>query len=277
MMQHKIDYYSYSKNLWGKKETPGTIPAKVAPAIVRQHIPSYMPQDERDWIAAPKKKYFLEGIHFNRHCGVWVSKNGLILTEHTGLGCTYLEEQGLLGTLINEQSENCTRIDIASDILTDITAIEFITSRDSKSAKSYKIEKSSHGLTYNLGSKHSERHVKVYRYDPPHPRSDFLRIEYTYHREDAKIISRMLRDGVSIEDISVLSGKRYKWTHSCYKPHIPATDAEIKAWRPERKGGKTLFWLYKQVIPAIAKEVEAGHVDLEALIADIRKAVTKRS
>lgn len=270
-MQHKIDYFSYSVNLWGKKETPSSIPAKVAPQILRQNIPAYMPQEGSLWHGAPKKKHFMEGLMYDNHTGIWLSRNGLILVEHTGKGCDYLEQENLLESVIKDHAERCSRIDIASDILTDTQPLEFCDERDSKSTRSYKIEKSGHGFTVNLGAKTSERHTKVYRYDPPHPRSDFLRIEYTYHRQDAKIISRMLRDGSSIADIAVLSGKRYQWKHEAYKPHIPATDAEIKAWRPERKGGKTLFWLHSQVIPAIAKEVQSGNLDLEEFIAELRK------
>lgn len=271
MMQHKVDYFSYSKNLWGKKERPGNIPAKVAPTILRQHIPAYMPQDESEWLPAPKKKHFVEGLLYNHHTGIWISHNGLILIEHTGQGCDYLEENGLLEQVISDNADTCTRIDIASDIMTPIDPITFAEARQSAATRSYKIEKSGHGVTVNLGAKTSERHTKVYRYDPPHPRSAFLRIEYTYHREDAKIISRMLRDGTKIADISVLSGKRYGWKHESYKPHKPATDEEIKAWRPERKGGKTVFWLHNQVIPAIVKQAELGNLDIEDFIAEIRR------
>lgn len=47
---------------------------------------------------------------------------------------------------------------------------------------------------------------------------------------------------------------------------------EIQAYRPERREGKTVTWLYTQVIASIARLTKDGHLDLEDYIHEIRKA-----
>jgi len=271
-MQHKVDYFSYSKNLWGKRETPGKLQPKVYAPITIQNIPDYMPEFADGWKIIPNRPGTVFGVNYERHCNVWLGHDGMVTVEHTGLGCLYLEEKGLLYKVIADYAEQCTRIDLASDILTDADPLEFVEKRADKRTKSHEDKKSNSGRTFVLGSKSSERHTKVYRYTHPHPRHMFLRIEYTFHREDAKIIARMC-DEFSLPGLCISSGKRYGWEHPDYQPDLNATAYEIRAWRPERRGGKTVFWLHNQVIPAIAKAASRGEIDLEELISDIRLAV----
>jgi len=270
-MQFKVDYFSYTRNLWGKRETPEKLNPKVFGAITRQHLPDYMPEPEL-WTVCKPRKLTVFGFDYAKHCKVWLSYDGIITVEHTGLGCAFLDERGLLYSLIEREAENCSRIDIATDILTKADPKDFADLRTNKSARSHEDKQSNSGRTFVIGSKTSERHTKVYRYNEGHPRSEFLRIEYTYHREDAKIVARKCLNPENLRDIAIVSGERYGWTHPDYKPLKPASIHEIKAWRPERKGGKTVYWLHTQVIPAIAKAVDKGEIDLEEFIHAIRKA-----
>lgn len=271
-MQHKVDYFSYSKNLWGKRETPGRLLPQVYAPITIQQIPDYMPAFEDGWKVIANRPGTVFGINYDKHCNVWLGFDGMVTIEHTGMGCLYLEDRGLLYKVISDHAEQCTRLDLATDILTDADPLAFVEMRTNKRSKSHEDKKSNSGRTYVIGSKSSERHTKVYRYTDPHPRHMFLRIEYTYHREDAKNIARML-DEYSLPGLCIASGKRYGWTHPDYQPDLNATEYEIKAWRPERRGGKTALWLYKQVLPAIVKSVENGEIDMEEFISDIRLAV----
>lgn len=50
-----------------------------------------------------------------------------------------------------------------------------------------------------------------------------------------------------------------------------ASIAEIAAYRPERRQGKTVTWLYTQVVASIAKMHHEGHLDVEDYIREIRK------
>jgi hypothetical protein len=47
---------------------------------------------------------------------------------------------------------------------------------------------------------------------------------------------------------------------------------EINAYRPERREGKTVTWLYTQVVASVARMTKDGHLDLEDWINEIRKA-----
>lgn len=268
-MQHKIDYFSYSKNLWGKRETPGNLPPAVYPAIAKQNIPEYMPQN--GWTPIKPRKHTVYGLNYAKHCNLWLSFDGIITIEHTGMGCLYLEENGLLYDVIFRYADQCTRIDIATDIYDPVRPDAFIEARGENRVRSYTDEKSDSGHTYYLGSQKSERFVRVYRYDGKHPRKDFLRIEYVYRNKDAKRVANAAVVS-KIEDLAVSCGARYKWQHPSYAPHKNASIQEIKAWRPERRGGKTVYWLHNQVIPAIVKSVKKNEIDLEEFIAEIRKA-----
>lgn len=268
-MQHKIDYFSYSQNLWGKRETPSKLPPATYRAITMQHIPDYMPQE--GWEQIKPRKMTVFGINYSKHCNVWLSADGIITVEHTGMGCLYLEQKEILYDVIFRYADQCTRIDIATDIYDPVRPDVFIEARGEARTRSYTDEKSDSGHTYYLGSKKSERFVRVYRYDGSHPRKDFLRIEYVYRNKDAKQVAAQATI-TKIADLGVSCGERYKWQHPSYEPHKNASIQEIRAWRPERRGGKTVYWLHNQVIPAIVKSVHKNEIDLEEFINAIRKA-----
>jgi len=269
-MQHKVDYFSYTRNLWGKRQTPSSLPPQAYANICRQHLPDYMPEPEK-WQVCNPRKLTVFGFDYDKHCKLYLSHDGIVTIEHTGLGCSFLDDRGLLYPLIQREAENCSRIDIASDILSEADPFDFINMRTDKRTKSHEDKLSKTGRTFVLGSKTSERHTKVYRYTHPHPRHMFLRIEYTFHRQDAKNIARML-DEYSLPGLCISSGKRYGWTHPDYQPDLNATEYELRAWRPERRGGKTVHWLYAQVIPAIVKSAKNGELDLSEFLNDIQKA-----
>lgn len=268
-MQYKVDWFTYAKNLWGKRETPAPIPQQAYAAVTRQHLPDYMPEPEK-WKVCNPRRSTVFGYDYEGHCKVYLGFDGIVTVEHTGLGCSFLDELDLLFPLIAREAEHCSRIDLAADILTDADPFDFVNMRTDKRTTSHKDELTTSGRTYNVGSIKSERHAKVYRYTAPHPRHMFLRIEYTFHRRDAKNIAREC-DEYSLAALCKMAGKRYGWTHPDYQPDLNATDMEIKAWRPDRRAGKRVFWLYNQVIPAIVKTARAGEIDLEEFIRDIRK------
>jgi len=60
-------------------------------------------------------------------------------------------------------------------------------------------------------------------------------------------------------------------------PFGDATWLEVKAYRPERRQGKTVTWLYTQVVASVAKMHKEGHLDLEDYIHALRKATQTQS
>lgn len=233
---------------------------------LKKHKPDYVDILTDDPTRAPSRRGFSDGINIGNHTYLWINTVGLVLVEHTGQGCQLLNDNGNLSSVIATYAERATRIDIASDILTETMPADFYKA----SSPTARITASGHqtsdsGQTIYIGSRKSDRTAKVYRYFPPHPRAAFLRVEYTYRKEQAKVVARLLSDGATAADISVSSGDRYGWQHESYKPLIsPAV--EIAAWRPERRQGKTVTWVYSQVIPAVKRLVKEGALDREDFI-----------
>ena len=266
-MLHKIDYVSYTLKIERKNASEGWLPG--IEAFLKANIPTYIETDGESRLA-PRRFGFDMGYNFSNHTFVWCNQQGLFLIEHTGAGCDHLQERGLLMDLVLTNAANLTRIDIATDILTDARPSDFVNQRETGRTTALGFQKSDSGETVYVGSKKSDRTCKVYRYDGRHPRAQFLRIEYTYKGENAKIIGERLKSA-SIAEIAAFSGSRYKWQHRSWLDAQIATEAEIKAYRPERRQGKTVKWLYTQVIASAVRMSKEGHLDLEDWINEIRK------
>lgn len=219
---------------------------------------------QSNWTEIQKSGIFDRGIRFP---DIGVSyfdghKSHVSLVQVSGSGCAWFREEDHLETLINDWTDRCTRIDIALDIETDVEPEIFAKSKSNGRFKpSQHIERSS-GITWYVGSRESDRHARVYRYNPPHPRHDKLRVEYQLADEQAKLASQIL----NLEGVDALGDKLsslFGWNHPCFlattnAPRLPSSK------RPETKGN-TIFWLYKQVLPALKKSAEKG--DIETLIA----------
>lgn len=218
-MLHKIDYVSYTWRVQrlasDEKWTPGL------EAFLKANIPAYI-ETGGESRRAPKRIGFELGLAFDNHTFIWVNSAGLFLVEHTGKGCDHLQERGLLLKLISDQRDNLTRLDIATDILCDVRPPDFVAERDASKTSASGYVKSETGETCYIGSRKSDRTCKVYRYDGKHPRAAFLRIEYTYKRENARIVAKRL-ETASVDEIALSSGQRYKWTHEVWKSASDAT------------------------------------------------------
>lgn len=213
---------------------------------------------------SPRRAGFDRGVNVDNHTFIFWTMSGLILVEHTGQGCDQLRKAGKLDALIRCLDYKYTRIDVAMDIETDARPIDFCEKRSKRTERAFGIQKSDSGETVYVGSKKSDRTCKVYRYEPPHPRSHLLRIEYTYRGRQASEIQAVYMSGRSVEDIALMSGVRYGWTHPAYEAH--GVTGKIAAWRPDRKSGKTLRWMYAQCAPALVKLIEAGEISLDEFV-----------
>lgn len=211
-MLHKVDYLSYTFYSDEGSVDPDWHPNH---AYLREHLPKYIDTTGESAIA-PHRFGFDFGISFDNHTFVWVSKVGLFLIEHTGSGCDHLQARGLLLSLIHERADNMTRIDIATDMLTDARPADFANHRTGAKTSAVGYQKSNTGETVYVGSRKSERTCKVYRYDGNHPRAAWLRVEYTYKGKNAKIIGKML-ETASIEQIAISSGTRYGWKSEAWR------------------------------------------------------------
>lgn len=173
------------------------------------------------------------------------------LVEMGGIGCDALGglENELL--VLDEVKDRLTRLDIAVDIFTEVRPDEFANQRNEGHFKAWSEAVSASGHTVYVGSKHSDRYARVYRYNPPHPRSQFLRVEHVLKAEQAREGARHI--GASgIHSLVAQLGNTFGWQHSVWTPEEDTAEA-FAAWRPERREGKTVSWVYSQVMPALLR------------------------
>jgi len=161
--------------------------------------------------------------------------------EISGGGCEALISVGTLDRVLGCVADRVTRIDIASDIRTDTRPDVFVQRISHERMRASGYQKSETGETCYVGSQKSDRYARVYRYNPPHPRCDLLRIEHVFRREYAKVVAREMVAG-NVDDVASAAGKAFGWAH----PDWNAGDdnaADISIVSERRSTGKTVFWL----------------------------------
>lgn len=173
------------------------------------------------------------------------------LVESGGQACDWLNEKGiLLGTLALVY-DRVTRLDIATDIATPTTPLDFVAERKVNRMKSHSEFVSASGTTCYIGSRTSDWYSRVYRYNEPHPRAALLRVEVVFKGARAKSASLALLEN-DAEVIALEAGRQFGWMHACWNNEIQP-EVEINPNRPERKKGKTEFWLYDTVAPLLVR------------------------
>ena len=260
-MQHRIDWLSYTYDISDDRlEVAGHL---LFP-LLKENLPDYINADGITSMSVSKRRGFNASYAIGNHTYVHVNMQGLVLIEHTGKGCTLLSEEGLLLDLIKRHRERVTRIDIATDILTDTSVPMFIEKGQNARVKSKGYQLSKTGETYYYGSKKSDRVVTVYRYYKPHPRADWLRIEHRFKGKQAKTVADLFAEGLSIETVALRANNRMNWTHHCWRPDTTEI-GEIQAWRPERAQNKRIRWFMAQVVPALVKSHIEGEFTIDEL------------
>lgn len=186
--------------------------------------------------------------------------------EITGRGCDMLIEKNLILPVLYATKTRLTRLDLACDMLTDTVPLDFVTQRKEGRFKSHAEQVSGDGSTCYVGAKTSDRFAKVYRYNPPHERAHLLRCEYTVRAENAKLLAeQILQTGQN--SCAKALGVIFGWQHKDW--HVEdATDVELKAYRPDRKQGKTLFWLADTIAPLMVRLHKEGVIDAEQWFAE---------
>lgn len=181
------------------------------------------------------------------------------LIEITGKGCASLGEDYRAPRFLEKISERLTRLDLACDMLTDTRPLDFVAQRVEGRFKAHSEVVSETGETCYIGSRSSNRYARVYRYNEPHERAHLLRVEYVVKAEDAKLTAQaIIKHDPYI--IAKSLGEQYGWKHPVWSVDAPTED-ELRAYRPERRQGKTLFWLNDTVAKLIVKLHREGTID----------------
>lgn len=173
------------------------------------------------------------------------------LFEVGGIGLDALGSLDAEIAVASEVKTRLSRIDIAVDIFTETRPDEFAKQRTNEKFKSWSETVSESGHTVYVGSKTSDRYARVYRYNSPHPRAQFLRVEHVLKAEQAKLAVESI-EKQGLESFVAMLGNTFGWGHADWEPQ-EETDEAVAAWRPERRQGKTVAWMFSTVFPSMQK------------------------
>lgn len=176
--------------------------------------------------------------------------------EISGQGCEALIGKAVLHKVLERCYSRVTRIDIASDIETNVAPVEFVEKVEHERMRTSGHVVSDTGETCYVGSQKSDRYARVYRYNPPHPRSHLLRIEHVFRKDYAKVVAREITSA-GVDAIATSAGKAFGWAHEIWKPE-QTSEIDLSVVKAETTMGGTVFWLIKSVAPAFKKLVERG-------------------
>ena len=198
----------------------------------------------------------------------WHSKGGVTvfanpklphaLVEFSGKGCQWLRDVDMLRGILAFSEERITRLDIALD-LPGLTPDEIVSMGVSGRFRAKSDVQSETGHTKYIGSTKSDRYCRVYRYNPPHPRSNLCRIEAVHRSSHAREVARRIMD-TNIETAGRECLATYKFDH----PDVVAVvdGAEPPKTTPvEKTLAKTERWLIAQAAPAFRKLVMNGGIE----------------
>lgn len=176
------------------------------------------------------------------------------LFEVGGIGLDALGSLDAELAVMQEVRGRLTRVDIACDIYTETRPDEFAKQRGNEKFKAWSESVSESGHTVYVGSKTSDRYARVYRYNAPHPRADFLRVEHVLKAEQAKLACESIATN-GLETFVAMVGNTFGWTHADWSPDVDTEEAAA-AWRPERRQGKTVAWMFGTVFPSMEKLIK---------------------
>lgn len=185
--------------------------------------------------------------------------------EISGKGCETLISKNLLDKVLKSCHSRVTRIDIASDIETQVSPLEFVKAVSHERMRTFGHVLSETGETCYVGSQKSERFARVYRYNAPHPRAHLLRVEHVYRKEYAKKVAEACA-GSTLVQIAKSSGDAFGWCHSIWDL-VEDNSPDISVIKERGKTGGTVFWLVHTVGPSFKKLVQEGVIsDPEAFL-----------
>jgi hypothetical protein len=177
-----------------------------------------------------------------------------VTVELTGQGCELARERNVLDDLIALGHRRATRIDLTVDYLTDMKPERFIEAGHNGRFVAGKHDWSATGDTWYVGSEKSDRYARVYRYFPPHPRSNLLRVEMVMRAEHARQYSQICHLNGTERAVEA-AGRVFAWQHPLWSSD---NAPKRKTWRTETKQGGTVRWFFNQVVPAVRRMMGDG-------------------
>jgi DNA relaxase NicK len=197
------------------------------------------------------------------------SKNAHIYVELAGKACDAYESVDALVPLVSSTCERSSRLDVATDFETNVTPEQFSAFRNTDKWKYAPYYPSESGTTCYVGSRKSERMARVYRYNPPHPRSHLLRVETEYKGKAAKALAALVVK-TPISALALRSNAIFGWSHPLWDEMGGIGETvKYKSYRPQNAA--TVRWLYGDVSKAIRKGIANGYLEWDEFVAHVFK------
>lgn len=269
-LQVKLDWFAFTFPiaLLGDKDEAWTVSHILE--MFEQHTGGRLKSalGQHLWTFEPSAGFYTHRIaHPILLCRInWRAGNSYAQCELSGQACDAVLTQITTSDLAHAANGRATRIDLAADIETVLTPTEFCGGGYSARIESTSLVDSPSGQTFYVGSRKGERMARVYRYNPPHPRANLLRIEVELKGDAAK----MACEEMKIMDLSKLAqaaNLTFDWQHPLWKDGQIMV-SKIPARPYDRAGAETLRWLNSVVVPAIRKAHQAGLIDLPSWLLD---------
>jgi hypothetical protein len=209
-------------------------------------------------------RYYVEGQGVSVSAG---EVNAHALFEFSGVGCELLRSKQLLYPLIHAFADRATRVDLAVDMCTEVSPVQFVASSRCDRFKSRGSQNSPTGETEYIGSRKGERMARVYRYYPPHPRSHLLRAEVEYKGQAARVLADMLNEA-SLISVTLGAHEPFGWQHPAWTPG-DFEASKLSFSRADKEAASTQRWLTSAVIPAVVRAEREGIMSWEAFKAAV--------
>lgn len=263
-----IDYIAFSVSLANRR-----------PKINFDQLSDFLPEHCR--VATPtriSRKPYRVGL---RHAGASVFSGGhdTALIEVSGAGLAQMTAQEIGNYMhtvgnIGVDSEHdfmflrFVRIDLANDYDLDLSPTQILERIGVNTRLSTRASmNSASGKTEYIGSRKSDKFFRVYRYEQPHPRAGFPRIELQSNKRIADNIAWDIiknRDASDLVEViaGIMNGYMRKTFNSPELIQDMATTLDVQLSGMKKNNADTLRWFYVAVVPALRKLIADNEISL---------------
>lgn len=259
--QVKVDYLAFTLPIGDGERPVDNVFADEAINLLVQYAPDALTNTMKEnqfLFRAEKGRRPYKTMYRFKEQGLSIFCGGQsnVLYEYSGMGCDFLRSIEQLESTAFRVRDRLTRIDVAIDIndAPDTAALQELIGNGR--AKTNGVYNSPTGSTIYVGSRRSLRYMRIYRFAPPHPRSDTTRIEVVFRKAQATALGNTLND-IGIEGAAQQTLNLYKF--SGIEP-VHANAGTITIPRAQRENAGTVRWLITQCAPAFRRMVQAGEI-----------------
>lgn len=201
----------------------------------------------------------------------WGDVNSHVFIELTGIACEALRTAGVFHLLLPVIAKRVSRIDLSGDTETELQPEHVIGSFYRDNDMTYSLINTDDGQTVYIGSRKSEKFLRVYRYREPHPRAALLRVEFELKGDRAKqTADEIMSNGIVQTFQKYANG--YKWDTDALFDET-WTEGKLKARKYDRDKGGALLWILEQVKPALVRAHREGLINIDEFFAMVREDI----